>query len=300
MKAPRFIVMMVSMLALFVPAACAGVDVINAIAPDSGYRVVRDIAYGAQNRQTLDVYIPEASSEPLQPEKTARESQKKSKDVIIFFYGGSWQRGNKEDYLFVAQALASKGYIAVIADYRLYPEVRFPAFIQDGANAVSWVHTHIGEYGGNPQRIFVAGHSAGAYNAMMLGLDTSYMRAAGVSSAHPIKGVIGLAGPYDFAPIAGKTLKKIFGGANNPNTQPIHFARKNAPPVLLLSGEADRDVGIENTTALAKKLRAYDNDVSVRTYPELDHSDIVLALAYGFRDKAPVLDEIDKFIRHVR
>lgn len=300
MKAPRFIVMMVSMLALFVPAACAGVDVINAIAPDSGYRVVRDIAYGAQDRQTLDVYIPEVNSELTHPEKTVRASQKKPKDVIVFFYGGSWQRGNKEDYLFVAQALASKGYIAVIADYRLYPKVRFPAFIQDGANAVSWVHGHIGEYGGNPQRIFVAGHSAGAYIVMMLGLDESYMRATGVNSARPIKGIIGLAGPYDFAPITGKTLKKIFGGNGAANTQPIHFAHKNSPPVLLLSGEADDDVGIENTTALAEKLRALESEVSVFTYKGLDHSDIVLALAYGFRDTAPVLEQINEFIRHVR
>lgn len=287
-------------LLLLTLSACSGVDVVNAIVPDSGYRVVSDIAYGSDNRQMLDVYIPKTGSAPRYPEKTENESLKKKKDVIVFFYGGSWQRGKKDDYLFVAQAFASKGYIVVIADYRLYPEVRFPAFVEDGAKAVAWAHAHIQEFGGNPARLFVAGHSAGAYIAMMLGLDTAYMQAAGITASHPIAGIIGLAGPYDFAPIKGKTLKQIFGGSGSPKTQPIHFVHNNAPPVLLLSGEADNDVHVKNTRALAEKLRALGNDVRVDTFKGLDHVDIVLALAYGFRDKAPVLDDIDAFIRQVR
>jgi acetyl esterase/lipase len=264
--------------------SCSGADILDTWIPQTGYQKFKDIAYGHHPRQKLDIYVPEGASL-----KTP---------VIVFFYGGSWKKGSKDEYRFVGQAFATKGYITVIADYRLYPEVYFPEFMQDSAAAFVWVHEHIKNYGGDAQKLFVAGHSAGAYNAVMLSLDDTYLSAAG-GSREWIKGTIGLAGPYDFLPFTDKDVIAVFSKKPAELTQPIHFAHAGAPPMLLLTGNADTDVYPKNTINLAKKLREYSNDVTTHTYSGVAHIGIILALADGFRSKAPTLSDIDMFITTV-
>ena len=240
--------------------------------------------YGQDPRQQLDVYAPRrmASARP----------------VAVFFYGGGWERGRKWDYGWVAQALAARGYVVVVPDYRLYPEVRFPVFLQDSAKAVRWAVDHAGAYGGDPSRIVLLGHSAGAYNAVMLALDKRYLAEAGVDDRR-IRGVVGLAGPYDFESEVGRRQDVFEAVEDHAATQPVERARRQAPPMLLATGGADEVVPPRDTEALADALRATGSHVEVRVYPEVGHNEIMAAISRPFRDRARVLSDVTAFLGRV-
>lgn len=259
----------------------------DSLAPrDAGVRrVARDIAYGEGDRRTLDVYAPANAAGPL--------------PVIVFIYGGSWSSGDKDDYEFLGAALASRGFVTVVPDYRLVPQVRFPNFVEDCAAAVRWVGDHVAEYGGDARRIVLVGHSAGAYTAMMLALAGDYLRGAGVA-ADSIRGAVGLAGPYDFLPFDVDATRNAFGQAPDPQlTQPVHFARADAPRLLLLWGADDETVGPRNLESLARVQRAAGGRVETKIYENVDHVDILLALSRPFRGRAPVLEDVTAFARNV-
>ena len=274
---PRFFAVLSSILL----GGCSALDILDALVPHSGYVQHKNITYGDNLRQKLDIYVPEHLDAKV--------------PVIVFFYGGSWKKGSKDDYRFVGQAFASKGYVTVIADYRLYPEVYFPTFMHDVARAFVWVHEHISEYGGDSKNLFVAGHSAGAYNAVMLTINDQYLRSAGGKRAW-IKGTIGIAGPYDFLPFTDPDIIAIFSKSKNELTQPINHVGPNLPPMLLVTGDADDEVLPRNSINLAQKLQKNHDKVTTRIYPGVAHIGIVLALAKGFRDKAPVLGDVGQFV----
>ncbi len=263
-------------------SACSPVSLLNATIPTSGYHVVPDLAYGTDQRQKLDLYIPDAGTRPL--------------PVVVFYYGGSWQWGDRGDYRFLGQALASKGYLVAIADYRVAPEVAYPVFLEDSARAFAWVHRHVAEHGGDPSRMHLVGHSAGAYNAMMLAVEPSYFKAAGADPAW-VRSVVGLAGPYNFLPLTDPKLIALFGGAHREDTQPIHHVHGKTAPTLLLHGMDDDLVSPKNATSMADAMRVYGTEVEVKTYPGVGHIGIILATARGFRGKAPTLEDVDKFLR---
>lgn len=258
------------------------VSLLNASVPSRGYTVINDVAYGKLPRQSLDIYVPENTTTPAA--------------VLVFYYGGSWQSGRRQDYKFVGEAFASLGYVTVIADYRLYPEVYFPTFVEDAAHALVWVHGHIATYGGDANNIFVSGHSAGAYNAVMLSVNDSYLKKAG-GKPEMIRGTIGLAGPYDFLPFTDADIIAIFSKAKAADTQPITFANHRTPPMLLATGDADETVGVKNTVNLAKALTQHGTAVTVKRYPDVAHIGIVLSLAHGFRGKATTREDMDAFMR---
>jgi acetyl esterase/lipase len=260
---------------------CSGTDILNFTVPRTGYSVYRDIAYGKDPRQHLDVYVPD---------KPATNAP-----VLMFFYGGSWQWGDKKDYLFVGEAFASKGFITVIADYRVYPQVYFPDFMYDAANAFVWTHKHIKEYGGNPDNIFVSGHSAGAYLALMLTVNDSYLKMDG-GKTEWIKGTVGMAGPYDFLPFTDPKIKEIFSKRKDEETQPVNYVKPRLPPILLITGDKDTDVFPRNTIRFAAALRKSGNNVTEHIYPDLAHIGIILSLARGFRSKSPALEDITEFV----
>ncbi len=250
-------------------------------------KVASGVSFGPQDRQKLDIWVPTA------PSKTPR-------DVIVFFYGGSWNSGDRELYGFVGRALAARGYIVVLPDYRLVPEVRFPGFVEDGAAAVAWVEKNIATHGGNPARIHLSGHSAGAHIAALLTLDTGWLKKAGASEA-PVRSFAGLAGPYDFVPFTSDASKAAFGQMPDPTpSQPITFARKDAPPMLLLTGSADTTVKPRNGTALAAAQAKLGAKAQTLLYNGLSHSDIIMAVAQPFRSKAPVIDDLAAFFDGVR
>jgi acetyl esterase/lipase len=216
--------------------------------------------------------------------------------VIVFFYGGSWREGSKSIYPFVAATLARRGNIVVVPDYRLYPNVQFPAFLHDCAQAVAWTQQHLTELGGDPHRMFLMGHSAGAYNAVMLGLDPTYLAAVGVDRAR-LAGIIGLAGPYDFLPITGEDIKPVFATVNDgPQSQPITYVDGKNPPLLLLAGATDTVVKPRNSTALAAKVRQFGGAVETKVYPGIGHIGLVLSIAPAFQWLAPSLRDVTAFL----
>ncbi|MDQ0446788.1 alpha/beta hydrolase [Methylobacterium aerolatum] len=256
----------------------------DAIGPrDAGGRLAaRDLTFGDGPRQRLDVYVPVSLPAPA--------------PVLVFFYGGSWDSGSKDDYAFVGQALAAQGFVTVLPDYRLYPQARFPDFLNDGAAAIAWIRDNIAEYGGDPRRVVLAGHSAGAYNAVMLGLDPRYLEAAGVDPK-VIRAVAGLSGPYDFLPLDTDTTIKTFGQAPDlAQTQPMNFVGPMSPPAFLATGDLDKTVKPRHTARLAERLRAANIPVQERVYKDLDHRDTLLALSVTFRSKAPELAEMSAFL----
>jgi acetyl esterase/lipase len=259
----------------------AGVPLFNLAIPKTGYSVRRDLAYGGAPRNRLDLYVPDglAAAAP----------------VLLFFYGGSWQSGSKDIYRAFGQAFASAGIVAAVADYRLYPQVKYPDFLQDGAQALRFVRENIAGEGGDPARIFLSGHSAGAYIAAMLACDPHYLAAQGGDGAW-IRGVIGIAGPYDFLPIHDPALIDIFGGDRVMATQPIKYARNKAPPMLLAHGTADTTVGAGNSRRMAQRLREAGNPVELIEYKGAGHLGIVLSLAHGFRGATTLRDDMLRFI----
>ena len=262
---------------------CTKFTLLDATVPASGYARTTNIVYGDANRLKLDAYKP-----------TGKNATQK---VVIFFYGGDWQSGQKRDYRFVAQALASRGFVAVMPDYRLWPEVQFPTFVEDGARAIRWTHDHVAEFGGDPEQIYLMGHSAGAHIAALLTLDAHYLEDVGLKR-DTIRATAALAGPYDFVPPPDD--RAAFGmsrdqTATDPKIQPIHFVDGKAPPMLLVHGLKDKTVDVSNATRLAERIREAGGEVSVVTYPDRAHVGVVLALAWPFRWLAPVLDDVSEY-----
>lgn len=265
-------------------SGCSPLRALNAFVPSGNYERTADLAYGSAPRQRLDVYRPQNQSGPS--------------PVVVFFYGGRWQDGSREDYKFAAQALTARGLVVVVPDYRLYPEVKFPTFVEDGARAVEWVRANVAQHGGDPRRIFLAGHSAGAHIAMLLALDERYLQAVGVPR-DAVSGVIGLAGPYDFLPFTSDDVRQLMGPPEQwPQTQPIAFADAGAPPTLLIHGLRDETVNPANSKRLAQRLEELGRCVHHIEYADADHTDVLLALAAPLRsEKRPVAEEIERFVK---
>ncbi len=264
-------------------AGCSPSGVLNALAPSR--LAGRDIAYGGLARQRLDVYAP--AGEPG------------GAPVLVFLYGGGWTEGSKEIYRFVGGAYADAGFVVVVPDYRLYPQVRYPAFLEDCALACAWARRHAGTYGGDLSRgMILMGHSAGAYNAAMLALDPSFLAGAGLSRAVDLAGVIGLAGPYDFLPFDRPYLGPLFAPApSQAATQPISYVDGRAPAMMLAAGLDDTVVRPRNTVRLAARIRACHGSVTLHEYPGIGHLELIGAVAAPLRFLAPVFRDSLGFIR---
>jgi acetyl esterase/lipase len=250
----------------------------------AGARLVAEgVAFGSHG-QTLDIWAPDAEPKSQLP-------------VVIFWYGGGWAKGDRASYAFAGRALARAGFLVVIPDYRKVPQVRFPAFLDDGAEAVAWVEDNIAKHGGEPARVAFMGHSAGAYQAVMLALDAKRLTAAGADPAN-VKAAVGLSGPYDFYPFDSPRSVAAFSQWPRPDeTQPIEFARKDAPPLLLVTSDGDETVRPRNANNLGAKLRELGAPVEVRNYGPLDHEEVVMAISVPFRGKGPVLADSVSFLR---
>ncbi len=268
--------------ALFALSACSPFALLNATIGEDGFTVQSGIRFGPDVRHALDVYVPKQRSGPL--------------PVVVFFYGGSWRQGERADYLFAAEALTSRGYVVIVPDYRLFPDVRFPAFVEDGAKAVRWVLDHVAEFGGDPGRLYLMGHSAGAHIAAMLTLDESYLAAVGVPR-NTIRGTIALAGPYAFYPSRTANVAPIFAHLADENAaRPIVYVDGDEAPMLLLHGDADDTVFVFNTLDLSKAVRDAGGSARHIIYPDVGHLGILFALGRPFRGIAPVLNDAAAFI----
>lgn len=269
-------------------AACSPLSAVNAVSLGGGTRATTAIRYDADTGTMLDVYQPPAGAA-----KAGVPAP-----VIVFFFGGNWVSGKRADYAFVGRALAARGYVVVIPDYRLYPQVRYPDFLHDAARAVAWTEREIGKYGGDPRRVYAMGHSAGAYNAAMLALDKRWLGQEGLTPA-VLRGWIGLAGPYDFLPIENRTTRPVFDYPyTRADTQPVAHVTAGAPPALLLAAKHDDTVDpARNTGHLAAALRQAGVPVREVYYDGVNHATLVASLSATLKRLAPTLDAVDAFVR---
>ena len=267
---------------------------------DTGKQLVStNIGYGSidadfdNDRQSYDVYFPAGAGLPGSPEDCSGRKY----PALIFFHGGSWRDGNRRNYGFVGRAFTARGYVTFIVDYRKAPQHRYPAFVADAARAIATIHRDLPKYPcADAERLFVSGHSAGAHIAMLAILDPQWL-AANDSNASIVNGVIGLAGPYDFLPFTSDAAKDALGHwPKLEETQPIHFARGDAPPMLLLSGDADTTVKPRNSKVLAKAISEKGGKAEVKLYTGVDHTDIIMAVSRPFRSKAPVIEDMLAFM----
>lgn len=255
----------------------AALAIFNALVPkDAGsHLAASDMAYGPDARQRLDIYVPEGPG-PF--------------PVIIFVYGGSWDSGSKSDYGFVGRALASRGFVVAIADYRLVPQVRYPVFVDDVAQAITWLTGNASEFGGDPGRLFAMGHSAGAYN-LVQAILRNHLTAK-------VKAMVTLAGPFDFLPLdSPKSIAAFSGLADLNETQPVNGDLAAAPPLLLLHGSADQTVRIRNSQSLHAAWRKAGRPAEFKIYEGVSHAGIMLALSTLLRSRAPVLDDAVAFFQ---
>lgn len=268
-------------------SGCSTTAVLDRLVPTHTYLNLPSASYGPDVRQQLDIYVPLA------------ERRQHPTPMVVFFYGGSWSSGERADYRFVGEALASRGIITLVADYRLSPQVRYPVFLQDSAKAVKWAFDHARGLGADPQRIYLVGHSAGGYNAAMLALDARWLEAEGLQPVQ-LAGWAGLAGAYNFLPIGVPEVQVAFNWPDTaPDTQPYFHARAQAgfPPVLLLAARTDLSVNPKrNTGALAERLEAQGVPVQLKYYDKLSHSTLVGALATPLNFMAPVAHDLVSFV----
>lgn len=267
-------------------AGCSPVMVLNATVPSWGYRKTKGVVYGDEPRQKLDVYTP--------------GRRKAGAPVVVYFYGGGWQQGGKAEAQFVAEALTSRGYVTVVPDYRLYPNVTFPAFIEDGAQAVRWARDNASKYNADPSRIYLMGHSAGAHLAALLVLDEKYLNDVGVDRTI-IRGMAGMGGPYDFKATGqyGRVFAQVdpspTTGSARHSYNAMDFVDGDEPPMLLMQGTADKLVEPANASRLARRIREKGGEATCLMYRGVGHSRNLLALAWTFRWVASTLDDTTAF-----
>lgn len=261
--------------------ACSPIAILNSASPSRHFDRVADIPYGDQPRQLLDVYVPKSLKSPA--------------PMVIFFYGGGWRDGSKSDYEFVASSLTDVGNIVVIADYRLFPDVVFPAFVEDSAVATAWALSNAKRLGADPAQVFLMGHSAGAHIAALLALDRDYLFDVGITNP-PFAGLIGLSGPYDFLPIESGYLLDVFPENLRAKSQPVNFASAAAPRTLLIHGTDDSTVRPANSRRLAEVLKSAGVDVQTSYYDDVGHARVVVALAPPLNFVSSTLDDSIAFI----
>ena len=255
---------------------------LNGVSSRGDVVIDRAVSFDPEHGLALDVYrLPHSEHAP----------------VLVFFYGGSWKSGKRQWYQFVGEALAKRGIVVIIPDYRQWPQVRLDGFMQDGARAVAWTHAHAGDYGGDSQQLFVMGHSAGAQIAALLATNDSWLAAQGMH-ARQLAGFIGLAGPYDFLPLTDPDYVDMFGPTHEAQlrSQPVNFVNGDEPPMLLMQGTTDKIVWPKNTLSLAAAMRRENEPVEVKLYPDIGHFALLFSLSTPFRGKAPALNDTVDYI----
>lgn len=267
-------------------SGCSVTQAINLMVPSSHYQLTRDVAYGPQARELMDVYQPKG------------EPPEGGFPVVVFFYGGNWHTGERAEYRFMGEALAAHGMLAMVADYRLYPQVSYPDFLPDCARAVAYALEASPRYQGNPRRVVVMGHSAGAYNAAMIALDPRWLAQQGHRPSE-LAGWVGLAGPYDFIPIDNVKTREVFHHPDvPPDSQPIHHVSGQAPRTFLGVAKKDDLVDPErNGAQLAERLQAAGVPVQFERYDHVGHISLIGSFAQPLRWMSPALREVSAFVK---
>ncbi|CAN5866019.1 alpha/beta hydrolase [soil metagenome] len=269
----------------FVLSGCSPLGFVNSFVTQD-LLVRRDLAYGDLPRQKLDLYT--SATAP-------------ARGVVVFIHGGYWDSGDKSEYPFVADSLTEAGFMTIIVNYRLVPDITFPSYAEDVALAVKWVFDNVANYGGDPNEVFLMGHSAGAHIAALVAYDERYLDALGATTK--LAGFVGLAGPYDFLPLAPDDVRsKAALGPEDAwaQTQPINFVDGGEPSAFIATGLKDTTVKPGNSLRFAERVETSEGEVELKTYKKLDHVSIAGALGRGTRFLEPqVLKDVLGFLdRH--
>lgn len=220
------------------------------------YDLKKDINYYTDSVSLKDAYIKSQCTLDFYYPKS-----KKNFATVIWFHGGGLTSGEKE----IPKELTEKGFAVIGVGYRLSPKVKAPAYIEDAAASVAWAFKHIAEYGGNPNAIFVSGHSAGAYLGLMLTLNKSYLQKYNVD-ANKIAALIALSGQT----ITHFTIKQERGiKPEQPlidEYAPVYWVRGNACPILLITGDAELEMyGRYEENAYLYRMLRFNGQENVRS-----------------------------------
>ncbi len=276
----------VSIVMISPSAKTKAMSLVSQLVANQNISVQKNISYGPLNRQSLDHYQPKTGST--------------QKPILIFYYGGGWESGEKSIYHFIGAELASKGFDVIIPDYRLFPEVKFPKFINDAALAYNWVWQHLAQK--NERPIVLIGHSAGAHIAALMAYDQTYLNKFSSAANPKFKpaGFIGFAGPYAFNPVTWHTTKDIFSTTKNEDlARPVAFINSKSPTSLLFHGEEDTVVKKWNMETLTKALKANKVEVEANLLPGISHIDIMLNIGLPLKQQKNILEKMMKFIKKI-
>jgi len=219
------------------------------------------IAYAEEHeRQQLDLYLPKHEAPSA---------------CVMFVHGGTWKSGHKDDYAFVGQTLAAHGIATAVVGYRLFPEVKFPEFTNDVAQALGWLQRNGEQHGVNiDQGVVMIGHSAGAHLASLVALDPIYSNQFGFSPSF-IQGVIGLAGIYSFRPENSELMSEIFQPAASPNdffeAKPINYLKGGGVPLYLMHGRKDQTVVCQSAERMFKNAMLAGHPVDIHVEEKYGH-----------------------------
>jgi acetyl esterase/lipase len=246
-----------------------------------GAQRLEGITYGTHPRQKLDLYLPTGS-------------RAKSKGMVVFGYGGGYKDGNRDEYRFIGQVFASLGLVTVVYDYRLYPEVRFPTYLEDAALAVRWAYDNAAKYGADKYAMILAGHSAGAHIAALLATNPVHLEMVGLQP-RIFNLVLCLGGAYDFwqsqIGFISSDIGEVMQGANPQATQPFEFLSPFVPPMLLMHGEADQVLPIAQARTFAARAKAIGADVTLLEYSG-DHASSVIDLSVPLRFRSRQFEDL--------
>ena len=258
-------------------AACSPVSILNGITPASTFDRTKNVSFGEGDRDALDIY--------------RAEKPKADAPILVFVHGGSWDSGSKGIYKFLAEGFTKSGYDIVVPNYRIYPTAKFPNFLEDNAKAVAFTAERFPD-----RKIVLLGHSAGAYNVLMLALRDEYLLGAGVDRCALISGVVGLAAPTGIVPLKSERLIEIFPDRFTADDAVLNNVTGPTPAVFLGHGESDTTVYPKNSTALAEKITARGGVAHVEIYPGQSHTDVVKVLSRHFDGDTTLKSDIVKFI----
>lgn len=262
-------------------SACQPASVLNTVTPSGSYQLTTDVKYGEHPRQRMDIYLPR--DQPYQQQ------------VVVFVYGGSWESGDKSDFPFIAQAFTRLGYITVLPNYRLYPEVEFPEFIHDVAAAIGALPDKLPAQCPSADKLILAGHSAGAHTAALLATDARYLEQAG-ASLEQISAFIGLAGPYDL-PLDHEQVRDKFTQVEGNEANPVALATAQTPPTLLIHGLSDNIALPDHAERFKARLETLGIPVTLHLYPRRRHIDLVASLASPLRFWTPAYQDIQQYLQ---
>jgi acetyl esterase/lipase len=265
-----------SAITVFGAVACAPVTVLNTITPSSSFVKASNISYGPLERQSLDIY--------------RAENPRANAPVLLFIHGGSWEDGSKNIYKFLAEGFTSEGFDVVVPNYRLYPEAVYPQMIEDTALSVAFTAK---QFDGRP--LVIMGHSAGAYNVLMTGLDKNYLAQAGGDLCQSVAGIVSLSGPTGIIPLSEEPFITIFPDRFTKEDAPLNNVTDISPPIFFGHGAEDKTVYPQNSERLAETIKARGGVANVEIYLDMDHTDAVRVLSRHFDGGSSLKDDIIKF-----